>query len=158
MLHEDAIYPARIANIPINIRNTNKPEDPGTMITAEPDKCDSRIISGIAGSKNFTVIAISKNGLSGERGFIRKLAGILEDNDIAIEHLPSGIDTLSVVIENQALGGKLDDINRGDTETAECRLTVETFDNLALLGTVGSGMSARTGFQLGCLLRWQRRV
>lgn len=144
VLHEDAIYPARIANIPINIRNTNKPEDPGTMITAEPDKCDSRIISGIAGSKNFTVIAISKNGLSGERGFIRKLAGILEDNDIAIEHLPSGIDTLSVVIENQALGGKLDDI----TEEIQRQLKpdhVETFDNMALIATVGSGMSARTG-------------
>lgn len=144
VLHEDAIYPARIANIPINIRNTNKPEDPGTMITSEPDKTDSRIISGIAGSKDFTVIAISKNGLSGERGFIRKLAGILEDNDIAIEHLPSGIDTLSVVIENQALGGKLDDI----TEEIQRQLKpdhIETFDNMALIATVGSGMSARTG-------------
>lgn len=144
VLHEDAIYPARVANIPINIRNTNKPEDPGTMITSEPDKNDDRIISGIAGSKDFTVIAISKNGLSGERGFIRKLAGILEDNDIAIEHLPSGIDTVSLVIDNKALDGRLDEI----VEEIQRQMkpdNIETFENMALIATVGSGMSARTG-------------
>lgn len=144
VLHEDAIYPARIANIPINIRNTNKPEDPGTMITSEPDKTSDRIISGIAGSKDFTVIAISKNGLSGERGFIRKLAGILEDNDIAIEHLPSGIDTVSIVLDNKALDGKLDEI----IEEIQRQLKpdhIEFFDNMALIATVGLGMSARTG-------------
>lgn len=144
VLHEDAIYPARIADIPINIRNTNKPEDPGTMITSEPDKTGDRIISGIAGSKDFTVIAISKNGLSGERGFIRKLAGILEDNDIAIEHLPSGIDTVSIVIDNKALDGRLDEI----VEEIQRQMkpdNIETFDNMALIATVGSRMSARTG-------------
>ena len=144
VLHEDAIYPARIANIPINIRNTNKPEDPGTMIASEPDKSEDRIISGIAGSKDFTVIAISKNGLSTERGFIRKLAGILEDNDIAIEHLPSGIDTVSIVIDNKALDGKLDEI----IEEIYRQLKpdhIETFDDMALIATVGAGMSARTG-------------
>lgn len=144
VLHEDAIYPARIADIPINIRNTNKPEDPGTMIASEPDKNDERIISGIAGSKDFTVIAISKNGLSTERGFIRKLAGILEDNDIAIEHLPSGIDTVSIVIDNRALDGKLDEI----IEEIYRQLKpdhIETFDNMAQIATVGAGMSSRTG-------------
>lgn len=145
VLHEDAIYPARIANIPINIRNTNKPQDPGTFITAEPNKGDDdRIISGIAGSKNFTVIALSKNGLSTERGFIRKLAGILEDNDIAIEHLPTGIDTVSVVIDNKAIDGKLDEI----LDEIQRQLKpdfIESFDNMALIATVGSGMSARTG-------------
>lgn len=145
VLHEDAIYPARVANIPINIRNTNKPEDPGTMITAEPGRQqDGRIISGIAGSKDFTVIAISKNGLSYERGFIRKLAGILEDNGVAIEHMPSGIDTVSVVLENEAIDGKLDEI----TEEIKRQLKpdhMETFENMALIATVGSGMSARVG-------------
>lgn len=144
VLHEDAIYPARIADIPINIRNTNKPDDPGTMITSEPDKSNDRIISGIAGSKDFTVIAISKNGLSTERGFIRKLAGILEDNDIAIEHLPSGIDTVSIVIDNNVLDGKLDEI----IEEIQRQLKpdhIETFDNMALIATVGAGMLSRTG-------------
>ena len=144
VLHEDAIYPARIADIPINIRNTNKPEDPGTMIASEPDKNHDRIISGIAGSKDFTVIAISKNGLSTERGFIRKLAGILEDNDIAIEHLPSGIDTVSIVVDNRSLDGKLDEI----IEEINRQLKpdhIESFDNMALIATVGAGMSSRTG-------------
>ncbi len=66
VLHEDAIYPARIANIPINIRNTNQPEDPGTMITSEEEAHPSRIITGIAGSKDFTVIAIYKNMIAAE--------------------------------------------------------------------------------------------
>ncbi len=145
VLHEDAIYPARVANIPINIRNTNRPEDPGTFITAEPAKlAEGQIISGIAGSKDFTVVAISKNSLSSERGFIRKLAGILEDNDIAIEHIPSGIDTISVVMDNKALDGKLDEI----TEEIERQLKpdhIETFGNMALIATVGAGMSSRVG-------------
>lgn len=145
VLHEDAIYPARIANIPINIRNTNKPEDPGTFITAEPAALeDGQIISGIAGSKDFTVVAISKNGLSSERGFIRKLAGILEDNDIAIEHIPSGIDTVSAVLNNKAIDGKLDEI----IEEIQRQLKpdhVETFEDMALIATVGSGMAARRG-------------
>lgn len=145
VLHEDAIYPARVANIPINIRNTNKPEDPGTLITAEPAKlAEGQIISGIAGSKDFTVVAISKNSLSSERGFIRKLAGILEDNDVAIEHMPSGIDTVSIVMDNKALDGKLDEI----TEEIERQLKpdhMETFGNMALIATVGAGMSARVG-------------
>ena len=99
VLHEDAIYPARIANIPINIRNTNKPEDPGTMITAEPAKLeDGQIISGIAGSKGYTVVNVYKTGLSNEKGFLRRMAGVLEDNDITIEHIPSGIDTVSAVL------------------------------------------------------------
>ena len=107
VLHEDAIYPARIANIPINIRNTNEPENPGTMITSEPAKLEEgQIIAGIAGSKDFTVITMYKALLSSERGFIRKMSGVLEDFDIPIEHIPSGVDTLSVVISKQAAGRK----------------------------------------------------
>ena len=85
VLHEDAIFPARVANIPINIRNTNKPEDPGTIITAEPDGENTNVITGIAGSKDFTVIAIYKNMLAGERGFIRRILSILEDFDMSID-------------------------------------------------------------------------
>ncbi len=145
VLHEDAIYPARVANIPINIRNTNKPEDPGTIITSKPSKLeDGQIISGIAGSKDFTVIAIYKNLMSGERGFIRKLSSILEDNDMVIEHIPSGIDTLSVVISNETLDGKLDEI----IEEFDRQLKpdhIEVFEDMALIATVGTGMSFRPG-------------
>ena len=145
VLHEDAIYPARIANIPINIRNTNEPDNPGTMITAEPAKLEEgQIIAGIAGSKDFTVITMYKALLSSERGFIRKMSGVLEDFDIPIEHIPSGIDTLSVVISNKQLDGKLEDV----LDEFERQLKpdhLEVSDDIALIATVGAGMSLRTG-------------
>lgn len=145
VLHEDAIYPARVANIPINIRNTNRPEDPGTIITAEPAKLeDGQIITGIAGSKDFTVIAMYKNLMSSERGFIRKMTGILEDFDVPIEHIPSGIDTLSVVIENNVIDGRLDEIVEEFTRQLKPD-TIEVFEDMALIATVGHGMSSRTG-------------
>ena len=145
VLHEDAIYPARIANIPINIRNTNEPENPGTMITSEPAKLEEgQIIAGIAGSKDFTVITMYKALLSSERGFIRTMSGVLEEFDIPIEHIPSGVDTLSVVISNKQLGGKLEDI----LDEFERQLKpdhMEVSDDIALIATVGAGMSLRTG-------------
>lgn len=145
VLHEDAIYPARVANIPINIRNTNRPEDPGTIITAEPAKLeDGQIITGIAGSKDFTVIAMYKNLMSSERGFIRKMTGILEDFDVPIEHIPSGIDTLSVVLENNVIDGRLDEIVEEFTRQLRPD-TIEVFEDMALIATVGHGMSSRTG-------------
>ena len=145
VLHEDAIYPARVANIPINIRNTNRPEDPGTIITSEPAALEEgQVIAGIAGSKDFTVIAMYKNLMSSERGFIRKMTAILEDYDVPIEHIPSGVDTLSVVLDNDAIDGKLDEI----VDEFERQLkpdTMEVFENMALIATVGHGMSSRTG-------------
>ena len=144
VLHEDAIYPARIANIPINIRNTNIPKDPGTMITASEEGSTGRIITGIAGHKDFTVIAIYKNMLSHEKGFLRRILGILEDYDVQVEHMPSGIDTLSIVISSKALAGKLDDILEEITRKLQPD-TIDVFDNMALVATVGYGMSKRTG-------------
>ena len=145
VLHEDAIYPARVANIPINIRNTNRPQDPGTIITSEPGQLEEgQIIAGIAGSKDFTVIAMYKNLMSSERGFIRKMTGILEDYDVPIEHIPSGVDTLSVVLDNDGIDGRLDEI----VEEFERQLkpdTIEVFEDMALIATVGHGMSYRPG-------------
>ena len=123
VLHEDAIYPARLANIPINIRNTNLPEDPGTMITDTAEHGD-QIITGIAGTKDFDVIAIYKNMMASEKGFLRKLLTILEDFDVNVEHIPSGIDNISLVV------------NKKD---------IEVFEEMALIATVGHGMSARQG-------------
>ncbi|MDD6042971.1 MAG: aspartate kinase [Eubacteriaceae bacterium] len=144
VLHEDAIYPARIANIPINIRNTNAPEDPGTIITAEHDAANTNVVTGIAGSKDFTVIAIYKNMMSSERGFLRRILATLEDFDITLEHMPTGIDTVSVVISNSYLDGKLDDL----LDAFEKQLspdTMEVFEDIALIATVGCGMSSRAG-------------
>lgn len=148
VLHEDAIYPARMANVPINIRNTNKPEDPGTMITAEGYHHgmddDGPIITGIAGSKNFTVVALYKNMMSAERGFVRRILGILDDYDINFEHLPSGIDTVSVVMSNDSLGDRLDEV----LEAFRQRLqpdSIDVFEDMALIATVGHRMSYRPG-------------
>ena len=144
VLHEEAIFPAKAAGIPINIRNTNRPQDPGTMITADPEISENQIISGIAGRKHFTVIGIYKNHLANEKGFIRRLAGIIEDNDLTIEHLPTGIDTMSVVIDSKTLNGKLDEI----VEEFKYQLkpdSIEVFEDMTLIATVGAGMSARKG-------------
>lgn len=143
VLHEDAIYPCRIADIPINIRNTNHPDDPGTVITANEEHSD-KIVTGIAGSKDFTVIAIYKNMLSHEKGFVRRILMILEDFDISIEHLPTGIDTVSVVLSDKAIDGRLQEI----LEEFNTQLKpdgIEVFEDIALIATVGAGMNRRTG-------------
>jgi len=143
VLHEDAIYPARLANIPINIRNTNLPEDTGTMITDGVDHGD-QVITGIAGTKDFDVIAIYKNMMASEKGFIRKLLTILEDYDVGVEHIPSGIDNISLVVSKKDIEGKIDDI----VDEIRRKLapdTIEVFEEMALIATVGHGMSARQG-------------
>ncbi|MEG0830144.1 MAG: aspartate kinase [Anaerovoracaceae bacterium] len=145
VLHEDAIYPARAENIPINIRNTNRPEDEGTLITAEAGPlANDQIITGIAGKKDFTVIALYKDMLSNERGFVRRLAGILEDFDIPLEHLPSGIDTVSVVLSDETIDGRLDDIVEEFKQQLKPN-TIEIIKKVSLIATVGCGMSSRPG-------------
>lgn len=148
VLHEDAIYPARMANVPINIRNTNQPEDLGTFITAEVSEDyrseQNHIITGIAGSRDFTVVALYKNMMSSERGFVRKILDILDDYDINFEHLPSGIDTVSVVMANKAINGRLDEV----LDEFRTRLrpdSIDVFEDMALIATVGHGMSYRQG-------------
>jgi len=144
VLHEDTIFPVVKMEIPINIRNTNKPEASGTMITAKPNIHEDRIISGIAGRKNFTVIGLYKNHLANEKGFIRRLAGIIEDYDMTIEHIPTGIDTMSVVLDNRMLNGKLEDL----VEEIENQLKPDRLDvveDMALIATVGAGMAERKG-------------
>lgn len=144
VLHEDAIYPVRAVDIPINIRNTNDPQHPGTTIVSEARHKSQRIITGIAGSKGFTVVALYKNMMSSERGFIRRTLGIFEDLNINFEHLPSGIDTLSIVISNKQLGDRLPEL----LEEIERRMnpdSLEVSDDIALIATVGWGMTSRTG-------------
>ena len=103
-----------------------------------------RIITGIAGSKDFTVVALYKNMMSSERGFVRRILGILDDYDINFEHLPSGIDTVSVVMSNQSINGRLDEV----LDEFRTRLrpdSIDVFENMALIATVGHGMSFRPG-------------
>jgi aspartate kinase len=144
VLHENAIYPVRLAGIPINIRNTNNPADPGTMITAGELVRDGRIVTGIAGSRDFTVIAIYKNMMSAEVGYIKRILSILDYYNVPLEHMPSGIDTISLVIARKYLDGKLDDIVE-DIEKKARADNVEVYEDMALIATVGEGMAMRPG-------------
>ena len=145
VLHEDAIYPARTADIPINIRNTNRPQDPGTMISSEMAQLkEGQVISGIAGRRDFTVITMYKNQMSDLRGFIRKPAAIFEEHDIPIEHVPSGVDTLSVIVANEHISDIIDEVIE-DLKQQLKPDTIDYQDDIALIATVGHGMSARPG-------------
>jgi len=144
VLHENAIYPARIAGIPINIRNTNAPEDPGTFITASDTHDSGQLITGIAGNKDFTVIGIYKNMMSNEIGFIKRILTILEDYQIPIEHIPSGIDTVSLVIADKYLEDKLGDLI-DDFEKKLGADSIELFENMSLIATVGHAMASVPG-------------
>jgi aspartate kinase len=144
VLHEEAVFPVRLSNIPINIRNTNAPEDPGTIITTENKSGDGKLLSGIAGKQPFTVITIYKNMMNKEIGFARRALTVLEDLDISFDHIPTGIDSLSVVIESKVLEDKLDEVldafrSRLDPD----EITVVT--DIALIAVVGLGLNRTVG-------------
>lgn len=145
VLHEESIFPVRQAGIPINIRNTNAPDHPGTLIVndAEPN-VQTGAITGIAGRKDFTVITVEKSLMNAELGFGRKLLTILESNGISFEHIPSGIDTLSVVLADSQLKNKADKVL--DEITQQCKPdAIEISPNMALIATVGRGMAFTPG-------------
>ena len=145
VLHEDAIFPVRYVGIPINIRNTNDPEAPGTMIVSATNEYDSeRIITGIAGKKGFSVITIEKDMMNSEIGFGRKILDVLEDNDIPFEHLPSGVDTMSVIVSTSYLESRRDRIITSmNKRVRPDSISIE--DGLALLAIVGRGMVKSKG-------------
>ena len=145
VLHEDAIFPVRYAGIPINIRNTNIPEAPGTMIVSATSEYDSeRIITGIAGKKGFSVITIEKDMMNSEIGFGRKILDVLEDNDIPFEHLPSGVDTMSVIVSTSYLKSRRERILTSMNKRVHPdSIVIE--DDLALLAIVGRSMVKSKG-------------
>ena len=145
VLHEDAIFPVRYVGIPINIRNTNAPEAPGTMIVATTTEYDAeRLITGIAGKKGFSVITIEKDMMNSEIGFGRKILDVLEDNDIPFEHLPSGVDTMSVIVSTSYLESRRDRIITSiNKRVRPDSISIE--DGLALLAIVGRSMVKSKG-------------
>ncbi|MBR4012801.1 MAG: aspartate kinase [Clostridia bacterium] len=145
VLHEDAIFPVRYAGIPINIKNTNKPEDAGTMIVAEASDYDAeKIITGVAGKKGFSVITIEKDMMNSEIGFGRKVLEVLEDHEISFEHLPSGIDNMSIVVSSATLDGRRDKVlSSMNRMVRPDSISIE--DNLALIAIVGRGMVKARG-------------
>ncbi len=140
VLHEDSIFPVRQACIPINVRNTNAPEEPGTLIIPDDDgEPLGGKLTGIAGRTGFTVIAIAKDNMHSEVGFGHKVLSVLKKHNISFEHIPTGIDTMSVVLADSQLEGKRNAVLDELMEACESDC-VEIHDNLALIATVGRGM------------------
>ncbi|MBR0464864.1 MAG: aspartate kinase [Clostridia bacterium] len=145
VLHEDAIFPVRKAGIPINIKNTNDPEHPGTIITVgDEDGQQNGTITGIAGHKNFTLLNIEKAMMNSELGFGRRVLGVLEELGISFEHLPTGIDTMSVVIADRELEMHRAEIMERIWERCQPD-SIEFTSGVALIATVGRGMVNKRG-------------
>lgn len=146
VMHAESIFPVRRGDIPIRIKNTFRPEDEGTLIVPYSKYVPhGRLVTGIAGKKNFTVISLEKSMMNAEIGIGRRVLSVLEKNGVSFEHMPSGIDTLSVVIENSYLQNgvlqKLLEQIRDSVNPDNMRV----IENIALVATVGHGMASSVG-------------
>ena len=146
VLHEGTIFPVREKNIPLNIRNTNAPNDPGTMIQESFDTLadPNRFITGITGKKDFSIISISKRGLSNEVGILRKILTVLEQHNISIDYVPNGIDNVSVVLETEALAPHLYAVQT-EIQKEVRPDSIDIHDQIAVVAAVGRQMANRPG-------------
>ena len=144
VLHEEAIFPVRKEGIPINIRNTNAPEDNGTWIVESTCQKSKYVITGIAGKKGFCAINIEKDMMNAEIGFGRKVLNVFEDNGISFEHVPSGIDTLTVFVHQDEFMDKEQQVVTGIHRLAKPD-TIDIEADLALIAVVGRGMKSTRG-------------
>lgn len=146
VLHADSIFPVRKGDIPIRIKNTFRPQDSGTLILPSKKYVKSgNIVTGIAGKKDFTVIFLEKSMMNSEVGFARKVLSILEQDNINFEHMPSGIDTLSLVIESKYLANGMLDKLLEQIQAAVHPDYLRVLENIALVATVGHGMASNVG-------------
>jgi len=146
VLHSESIFPVRSAGIPIRICNTFKPEDAGTYIvkTSKRDVSEN-VVTGVAGRKDFTVILLEKSMMNSEVGFVKKVLAVIDRHGISFEHLPSGVDTMSLVIDNAFLkNGVLKQI-MSEMEEAVHPDRIYAHENIALVATVGHGMAKNVG-------------
>lgn len=144
VLHEDAIFPVRKEGIPINIRNTNKPEDKGTLIVESTCRKPHYTITGIAGKKGFCSINVEKAMMNAEVGFGRKVLEVFEKYGISFEHMPSGIDTMTVYVHQSEFEEFEQSVIAGIHRAVEPDF-VELESDLALIAVVGRGMKATRG-------------
>lgn len=148
VLHEGTIFPVREKNIPLNIRNTNQPEHPGTMIMESFDETeeslDGNFITGIAGRKNFSVITITKNGMSNEVGVLRRILEVLEKYQLVLEYLPSGIDSVSLVVAADKLRPCQYQL-LGDIQKMLKPDSIHVTENMAIVAAVGRKMAFKPG-------------
>ena len=146
VLHEDAIFPVREKNIPLNIRNTNAPEDAGTMIqeTFDGDHDPHRFITGITGKKDFTIISMTKRGMSNQVGVLHKVLTVLVRHGISVDYVPNGIDNVSVVLPTEAIAPHLYSILAEIEKEAEPD-SLSVHDQIAVVAAVGRKMAFRPG-------------
>lgn len=144
VLHEDAIFPVRKEGIPINIRNTNSPEDKGTLIVEGTCRKPRSVITGIAGKKDFASITVEKAMMNSEVGFCKKVLEVFDGNDISIEHMPSGIDTMTIFVHQDEFEEKEQKVIAGIHRAVEPDF-LELESDLALIAVVGRGMRATRG-------------
>ncbi len=146
VLHEDAIFPVREKNIPLNIRNTNAPNAPGTMIQEQFDTeyDTSRFITGITGKKDFTIISLSKRGMSNQVGVLRRMLTVLERHNISVDYVPNGIDNVSIVVPTESIGANLYTI-LGEIQQEIQPDTLDVHDQIAIVAAVGRQMAYRPG-------------
>ena len=144
VLHDEAIFPVRSEGIPINIRNTNDPSAPGTMIVDSTCKKPKYTITGIAGKKGFATINIEKDRMNSEIGFGRKVLSVFEENGISFEHIPSGIDTMSVVVHQDGFEEKEQKVLAGIHRSVKPDL-LNVEPDIALIAVVGRGMRSTRG-------------
>lgn len=144
VLHEDAIFPVRRAGIPINIRNTNAPADKGTLIVEATCYQPKYTITGIAGTDGFAAITIEKAMMNSEVGFCRKVLQVFEDNGVSIEHMPSGIDTMTIFVHKDKFEEKEQQILAGIHKAVDPD-HIELESDLALIAIVGRGMKSTRG-------------
>ena len=144
VLHEDAIFPVRKEGIPINIRNTNRPEDKGTLIVETTCRKPRHTITGVAGKKGFCAINIEKAMMSTEVGFGRKVLSVFEKSGISFEHMPSGIDTMTIFVHQSEFEDHEQSVIAGIHRAVEPDV-VELESDLALIAVVGRGMRSNRG-------------
>lgn len=144
VLHEDAIFPVRHCGIPINIRNTNAPADEGTWIVESTCQKQDYVVTGIAGKKDFCTIFITKAMMNAEIGFGRKVLQAFEENNISFEHMPSGIDTMTIVVHADEFIHKEQNVVSAIHRLAEPD-SIEIESGLALVAVVGRGMRSASG-------------
>ena len=146
VLHSDSIFPVRRANIPIQIKNTFRPQDAGTSIVPSAKYMPSgNLVTGVAGKKNFTVIFIEKSHMNAEVGFICKVLSVFVEEGISIEHIPSGIDTMSLVVESSKLPKEKLETVIEKIKAAVAPDVIRVTEDIALIATVGHGMSSSVG-------------
>ncbi len=145
VLHEDSVFPVHRAGIPTNIRNTNCPEQPGTFIRfGAVEKENPYVITGIAGKKGFSIITVEKAMMNTEVGFARRVLQAMEEQHLSFEHMPTGIDTLCVVVNRDALTASRDSVINRIIELAEPD-TITINESMAVIATVGRGMVHNCG-------------